>query len=247
MNNKGMKIRGIISIAVLALFFFVYNISVFVVNGYFTFGDRFKYYNGVSFWSSYAFVLLAFGVVGITFLVTVLAKAELKDAFLRLPIFIHSIAFLVFEIIVSSVFMTLDTFFYLDLWYLAIPVQLILLAIHIAVVVSSFFVKSHVKTVDNKVKDKTNFIRLLKVDVDIIAEGATDPAVREAYVGLSEQVRYSDPMSHESLFELEKQIIECLDFAKRCVEQGNNDAALKNCEIASRMLFERNEKTKVLK
>ncbi len=247
MNNKGMKIRGIISIAVLALFFFVYNISVFVVNGYFTFGDNFKYYNGVSFWSSYAFVLLAFGVVGITFLVTVLAKAELKDAFLRLPIFIHSIAFLVFEIIVSSVFMTLDTFFYLDLWYLAIPVQLILITIHIAVIVSSFFVKSHVKSVDNKVKDKTNFIRLLKVDVDVIAESATDPAVREAFVGLSEQVRYSDPMSHESLFELEKQILECLDFAKRCVEQGNNDAALKNCQIASRMLFERNEKTKVLK
>ena len=54
-------------------------------------------------------------------------------------------------------------------------------------------------------------------------------------------------MSHDSLFELEKQILECLDVAKRCVEQGKNDAALKNCEIASRMLFERNEKTKVLK
>lgn len=249
-NKKSMKIRSIISCVVLAMFFMVYNISFFLFFGYTIYltkiGEIFPLNYGVSYWSSYAFVILAFVVVGVTLLVTLLMKSELKDAFLRLPIFIHSIAFFIFELIVSSVFMALNLLWF-DLWFISITVQLVLLAIHIAVIISSFFVKSHIKKVDDKVKDKTNFIRLLKVDVDLIAEMATDNEVREAYIGLSDQVRYSDPMSHESLFELEKQILECLSLAKRCVEQGKSDAALKNCEIASRLLFERNEKTKVLK
>ena len=128
-----------------------------------------------------------------------------------------------------------------------IPSRVIVTQIHIAILCSSFFVKRHIVNVDNSIKDKTNFIKLLKVDVDVIAETTDDPEVREAFVALSEQVRYSDPMSHESLFELEKQIQESLIYAKRCVDQGKNEAALKNCESASRMLFERNEKTKALK
>lgn len=241
MSNKSKKLGSIIGAVVLAMFFVVYNISLFVIN-YFFIG----FYNGVSFWTSYAIMIIAFIVVGVTFIVTILLKSDLKDSFLKLPIFIHAYVYFVIELIVSSVFMVLNSFVF-DFWFISIPVQLIILAVYVAIIISSFFVKSHVTSVDNKVKDKTNFIRLLKVDVDLIAEMATDNEVREAYIGLSDQVRYSDPMSHESLFELEKQILECLSLAKRCVEQGKSDAALKNCEIASRLLFERNEKTKVLK
>ncbi len=244
MNKKGMGLRSIISMVVLAMFFFAYNVSLFVIYGFL------RYYNivfgGMAFWASYAFVVIAFGVVGITFLVTLLMKAELKDAFLRLPIYIHSFTFLALELIASAVFMAIGSIIPW-VWIIAIPAQLLLLVIHIAIIISCFFVKGHIKKVDDKVKDKTNFIKLLKVDVDVIAETAVDPEVRDAYIKLSEQVRYSDPMSHESLFELEKQILECLDFGKRCVEQGKNDAAIQNCQIASRMLFERNEKTRALK
>ncbi len=242
-NKKSMRVRGIISIVVLTMFFFLYNICLFVINGFLT-----GLNNGACFWTSYAMMLMSFGIFGAVILVTTLMKAEPKDAFLRFPIFYHAIVFFVLELISTSFFMVLDSFFGLRfLWFVSVPVSLIISTVHIAIVISCFFVKSHIQKVDAKVKDKTNFIRLLKVDVDLIAETAADPAVREAYMGLSEQVRYSDPMSHESLFELEKQILECLSFSKRCVEENKNDAALKNCEIASRLLFERNEKTKVLK
>ncbi len=240
-NKKTMRIRGIVSISVLAMIFIVYNICLFVIDGFVT-----GFYNGPCFWTSYAMMILAFIVVGAALLITTLMKAEPKDAFLRLPIFYHTIIYFVLELIASIAFMIIDVFAPY-LWFVGVPVQLIMLAVFVAIIISSFFVKSHIQNLDNQVKDKTNFIRLLKVDVDMIAENATDEEVRSAFVGLSEQVRYSDPMSHESLFELEKQILECLSFAKRCVEQGKNDAALKNCEIASRLLFERNEKTKVLK
>jgi hypothetical protein len=242
-----MVIRSIISAIVLGMFFVAYNASFFIIK----FGFIPYVRNGACFWSSYAFMVLAFIVAGISFLVTLLMKTEPKDAFLRFPIFAHTIAFFVFELILTTVFMVVDSFKWInrvvDLWFVSIPVQLFVFAIYIAIFISSFFVKGHIKNVDNKVKDKTNFIKLLKVDVDVIAEGAADSEVREAYMSLSEQVRYSDPMSHESLFELEKQILECLEFSKRCVEQGNAEGALQNCEIASRLLFERNEKTKALK
>ncbi len=236
MSKKSMRILSAISVVVFALFFVVYNVSLFMIAGF---------VHGATFWTSYAMMIVAFITAGITFLITILGKSEPKDAILKMPIFIHSIAYFLIELIVSSVFMVLG--YSMPLWFVGLPIQLIIFVVHIAILCSSFFVKGHIIAVDNNIKDKTNFIRLLKVDVDLIAENAVDPEVHQAFVSLSEQVRYSDPMSHESLFELEKQILECLAFAKRCVEQGKNEAALKNCEIASRMLFERNEKTKVLK
>lgn len=242
-NKKTMRIRGLISIAVLAMFFFLYNICLFVINGFLT-----GLNNGACFWTSYAMMIMSFGITGIVLIIATLMKSEPKDAFLRFPIFYHAIVFLVLELISTSFFMALDVFFGLRfLWFVSVPVSLIISTVHIAIVVSCFFVKNHIQKLDDKVKDKNNFIKLLKVDVDVIAESAVDPEVREAYMGLSEQVRYSDPMSHDSLFELEKQILECLGFSKRCVEEGKNEAALQNCEIASRLLFERNEKTKALK
>ncbi|MBR4286708.1 MAG: hypothetical protein IKT55_03255 [Clostridia bacterium] len=243
-NKKSSKIKGIISLVILAMFFCLYNICVLLPNFFIT-----GFYNGATFWTSYLMMLFVFVLVGVAFAITLFVKADPKDAILRIPIFYHTIIFFVVELIATSFFMALDTFFIRNIFLtiFAILLEIIISTVFIAILISCFFVKSHIQKVDAKVKDKTNFIRLLKVDVDLIAETAADPAVREAYMGLSEQVRYSDPMSHESLFELEKQILECLSFSKRCVEENKNDAALKNCEIASRLLFERNEKTKVLK
>lgn len=241
MTKKSMRALSAIGAVVMGLLFIVYNVALFMIVGFTTAGTLWV---SVTFWSSYVMMIIAFIVVGISLLVTMLSKSEPKDAFLKMPIAAHSIAYFVIEFIVSTIFIV---FGHLPLWFIAIPVQLLILVIHIAILCSSFFVKSHIVNVDNNIKDKTNFIKLLKVDVDVITETTDDPEVREAFVALSEQVRYSDPMSHESLFELEKQIQECLIYAKRCVDQGKNEAALKNCEIASRMLFERNEKTKALK
>ncbi len=236
MTKKSMRKLSAIGAVAMGLFFIVYNVALFMITGFI---------HGATFWTSYAMMIVAFIVVGISLLVTMLGKSEPKDAFLKMPIAAHSIAYFVIELIVSTIFIVLG--YTIPLWFVGVPVQLLILVIHIVVLCSSFFVKSHIVSVDNHIEDKTNFIKLLKVDVDVITETTDDTEVREAFVALSEQVRYSDPMSHESLFELEKQIQECLIYAKRCVDQGKNEAALKNCEIASRMLFERNEKTKALK
>jgi hypothetical protein len=243
MENKNiMKTRGIVSLIVGAILLVLYNVCVFVSNEAIT-----DLYNGPAFWISYAMMMIAFFAVIAVFLITLFVKAEPKDAVLRMPIFYHAIIYFCLELVVSSAFIRIDVFVSTRYWVVALLVQLIMLSLFIVIIITSFFVKNHVQTLDNKVKDKTNFIKLLKVDVDMIAEMSADPEVRKAYLDLSEQVRYSDPMSHESLFELEKQILECLSFAKRAVELEKNDAALQNCYIASRLLFERNEKTKALK
>ena len=68
-NKKSMKIRSIISCVILAMFFFVYNISFFLFFGYTIYltkiGNIVALNYGVSYWSSYAFVILAFIIVEI--------------------------------------------------------------------------------------------------------------------------------------------------------------------------------------
>ena len=86
-----------------------------------------------------------------------------------------------------------------------------------------------------------------QTDVQAVADNATEQSVKKAFSELAENVRFSDPMSHESLFELEKQILEQVNNAKECVEGGDNEGAIACCEAATRLLNERNMKTKVLK
>ena len=101
--------------------------------------------------------------------------------------------------------------------------------------------------VQDKVKVATSFIKLLQVDVEMIAEKTTDPNVKEAFLKLAEQVRYSDPMSNENLSELERQIKLQVSNADSCITLNDIDGALQCGNRASLLLIERNKKCKVLK
>lgn len=238
MDKSLMRSRGAKFAIILGVSYVVYNAVLFLLVGFlaaFT----------VSFWTSYIMMTIAFIAVGITNLATMNSRTESKDLLLKVPVIKYSVLYLVIELIVStaSIILGLTSV----PWFISLPVQIVILGVYVIITVISIFAKGHIHRIDDKVRDKTTFTKLLKVDIDMIVEKAEDPEVREAFINLSEQVRYSDPMSNENLFELEKQILQCISYADRCVSENKKEAALKNCEIASRMLFERNQKTQALK
>lgn len=257
MNDKSGRTRSYVILGVTGIVFLLYNIIFFVLSA--------NSVHGASHWVSYVFMLVAFIAVAVTSFLSFGKFADAKDNFMRFPIYAHSLAYLVIELIASSIFMFIDyqivlskQMLYLTeamyyppaydyVWILAFLVQLIILVVHVVILFGAFSAKNTIQNIGYKVQSKTDYIRLLKVDAEITAQKAADPQVKAAFMKLAEDIRFSDPMSHESLFELEKQIQECINNAGNCLAAGNNDGALACCNAAKNLLMERNMKTKVLK
>ena len=132
-------------------------------------------------------------------------------------------------------------------WKIGFIIQFIMLAAHIALVATSFLAKSTIEKTQTKVKDATNYIRLLQVDAEMVAQKCEDPETKTAFLKLAEAIRYSDPMSNPALFELEKQIAQHVSAADRCVFSKDYSGAMWCCKKASELLTERNKKCMVLK
>lgn len=221
----------------LAIGFVTYNVVLFVACGFTG--------HGASFWISYVFMILAFAALTVTGYMLKSRDIQPKDWLLGYPVLKHSTIYIIVELVLSILFMALDSIN--SPWWLAFATQMIALAVHSVFIISCFLAQETIVDVQTKVKDATSFIKLLQVDVEMVAEKTTDPAVKDAFKKLAEQVRYSDPMSNENLFELEKQITLQVSNADSCITLNDIDGALQCCNRATLLLTERNKKCKVLK
>ncbi|MBR6669560.1 MAG: hypothetical protein IKL31_02295, partial [Ruminococcus sp.] len=114
------------------------------------------------------------------------------------------------------------------------------------------FVKSntavaHVEEVEQKVKQKTFFIKALTVDADMLVGKVENAEVKAICTKVYEAIRYSDPMSNDALTTAELEI-------KNHFKAFNEAALAGDVELAqtvSKTLLEsieaRNKKCKLLK
>lgn len=230
--TKKAKMLG----AILAIVFVVYNVVLFVLGGFTG--------HGPVFWLSYVFMLLAFAAM--TGAGVLLGKRGifLRDWLFGYPIIKHSTVYIIAEFILSTVFIVLDKNIP---WTWAFAAQLILLGVYLILAISCLLSKETIDDVHTGVKGKTDFIRLLHADAEMICEKCPDPETKREFQKLADAVRYSDPMSNENLFELEKEITFVAAQADQYIVEGKNDDALKLCEKALLLLSERNKKCKALK
>lgn len=222
--------------AILAITFAVYNIVLFVICGFSG--------HGAVFWLSYVFMLLAFAAMTVAGVLLGKKGIFLRDWLFGYPIIKHSTVYIFAEFIASTVFIALDEYVK---WPWAFAVQLILLGAYLVVAISCLLSKETIEDVETKVKDKTDFIRLLCIDTEMICEKCADAELKNEFQKLADTVRHSDPMSNENLFELEKEIACVVAQADKCTVDGENGEARALCEKALLLLFERNRKCKALK
>lgn len=129
----------------------------------------------------------------------------------------------------------------------AVVVQLLIMAVYLVFAISCLFAKGTIEELDEKIKDKVLFIRSMHVDLQTIANKCTDPIAKTMINKLTEKMRLSDPMSHETLFELEKDIALDISRLKSDIEQQNFDVAKERYNNIDQLLDERNRKCKILK
>ena len=189
------------------------------------------------FWVSFVFGLLA-----ICFQIPLWNKAlsgeTLKSKFLGFPVLHIGIAYMIIQLIVSIIMMAVPG---IPLW-IAIIADVVILAISCALVTSGGVARTAIEETEGKIQAKTSFIKSLKADVDILLSKETDSEVRDALRKLSDEIRFSDPMSNNALDNIEAEISDKLISVSAAGENKKNVIS----EISG-LIKQRNIKCKALK
>ena len=94
---------------------------------------------------------------------------------------------------------------------------------------------------------KVGFIRMLTADVEDAMSRAADPKVKDALLELSEQIRFSDPMSSGALESCESRISEMIFAISEKAKDGDSQELIDMINEVSRLVEDRNRRCKLLK
>ena len=222
-----MKKNGLMSYLALGIVFALFNVIAFVIPTEKT----------ATFWTAYAFSIVAFAVQIPLWKIALGKKDTLKSKFLGIPVIHVGITYLIIQLIAFAVFMIFPT---LPVWA-AVVVCAVILAISALCVIAGQAGANEINRVEEKIKVKRAFIQFLQTDIEMLAETETDAETKAALKKLAEKVRFSDPMSHEMLGELESRISAKVEEMKTATDKKTLIE-----EIAT-SLTERNKKCKILK
>ena len=222
-----MKKNNLMSYLALGIVFILFNVIAFVIPSEKT----------ATFWTAYAFSVVAFAVQIPLWKIAFGKKNTLKSKFLGIPIIHVGITYLIIQLIAFAIFMIFPT---LSVW-LTVIVCTIILAISALCAIAGQAGANEINRVEEKIKVKRAFIQFLQTDIEMLAESETDAETKAALQKLAEKVRFSDPMSHEMLGELESRISAKIEEMKIATDKK---ALIEEIEI---LLIERNKKCKILK
>lgn len=221
MKNKAYGILGIA--------FVVFNIIAFIVPTPKT----------STFWIIYIFTIIAFIAQVFIWKVAFENAITLKSKFIGFPIINIGIVFLVFQLIIFVIFLI---FPFAPVW-ISITICILLLSISSIFLIATEVGRDEIVLIDEKVHEKVFYIKELQVEVELLADDCVENDSKGALLSLAEKIRYSDPMSNESLLNLESQIKRRINHLKEC----KKEYILTEINEIEKLLTERNKKCKILK
>ena len=195
---------------------------------------------GGAFWSGYVFIMLAF-IGQIICAYFALREKNIKQLFLNLPLITVSYSGLVLSFILGAVCMAVPD---LPNWVGIILCAAVLCFTAIAVIRASAAAELAAET-EQKVQTKTSFVRTITVDAEnLIGRAKTDDAKADCKK-VYEALRYSDPMSSESLAGIESEISRSFEAFSAKIKAGEACSDLAD-ELVN-LIGDRNRKCKVMK
>ena len=222
-----MKKNNLMSYLALGIVFALFNVIAFVIPTEKT----------ATFWTAYVFSIVAFALQIPLWKIALGKKDTLKSKFLGIPVIHVGIIYLIIQLIAFAVFMIVPT---LPVW-LAIIVCAIILAISALCAIAGQAGANEINRVEEKIKVKRAFIQFLQTDIEMLVEIEKNAETKAELKKLAENVRFSDPMSHEMLGDLESRITAKVEEMKTAADKK---ALLEDVE---KLLIERNKKCKILK
>ncbi len=232
--KKGFKIYAVCWAILLVLFNIICFVSPSEAAGLSKFGG--------AFWVGYIFITAAF--IGQLACAYIAFKAEnLKKLFYNLPIIKISYTGLILTIIFGALTMAIPDF---PCWAGAV-ICLLILAFNAIAVIKAKAAADIVSNVDEKIKTQTQFIRTAIADAQSIMNRAKSEAVKAECKKVYDAIRYSDPMSSDTLSVIEAKITVKMDELTSAVNENNTEKVEVIANEIIAFIDDRNQKCKLLK
>ena len=195
-----------------------------------------------SFWIGYGFITAAF-IGQLICAYTALKADNAKKIFLNIPIISISYIGLALMLAVGFICMLVPVIPY----WAGILSAVLILGFTAISVFKARAAADIVTEVGEKVKNKTLFIKSLTVDADTVMAGAKSDAVKAECNRVYEAVRYSDPVSDDTLLDIESRITLKFNEFSEAVKADNAVKAKAVADGLVVLIGDRNKKCKLLK
>ena len=192
-----------------------------------------------SFWIGYGFIMLAFAGQLIC-AAKIFNQKDNGKVLYNIPLFKKSFACLIVSFIagIISMFVT---------YWIAIIICVVVLLVNLHDVFKLMVVINAVSGVDEKVKEKTFFIKSLTIDAETLMARASDDAIKAECRKVAEALRYSDPMSSDALSPVEGQISAKFADLSAAVAENDKEKTAANTKELLALISDRNKKCRLLK
>lgn len=197
------------------------------------------------FWVSFVFTLISFGVVGASFYIAFLRKPDAKSKFYGFPIARIGAIYGIAQLAAGILFMALGL--WVPVW-LAVLVYAIGLGAAAIGLISAEAVVEHIEVQDKQLKKDVRLMRNLQSKVSqMVSLCAEKPDLCALVKEFAEEMRYSDPVSSETLAQAEADLSAAVDELQCALVDGDDAAARTLCRKAAALLSERNRQCKLNK
>lgn len=227
-----MKKNGFSAIIVLFVLTAIYNTAMFVSP--LTHNDK--------FWWAYGATMLAFVYQLVSALVAFGKAQTLKSKLFGVSVFRVGYIYLVLQLIAGFAFILAPV----KVW-VSIIVYAVLFGFAVINMIAADTGRKIVQNVENKTKAKVAYIKTIQSDLEALTVKTDNAELRADIKRLADAVKYSDPMSHESLSDLEKEIKEQVEELCDSVVIKDDGTAKSLISEIEKLIVERNQKVKILK
>lgn len=237
MEGVTMKKKFNLYIIAWVAFLALFNVIAFISVGW----DGQEKYTP-SFWIGY--VCITVMLIGQLICSFVAFKADsAKKLFYNISLIRMSYIGLIASFIVGGLCMLISTLPY----WIGIIACAVVLAANILFIVKATAAIDEIERIDTKVKTQTFFIKSLTVDADTLIASAKSEAVKAECRKVYEAIRYSDPMSTDSLASIEGQITVKFAELSEAVKADNTEKVIEIGNEVIILIGDRNKKCKLLK
>lgn len=225
-------------LAIWAFFLALFHVAVFVTPKEAAGMNKF----GGAFWSGYIFIMLAFiGQIAVSYLV--FKEENLRKFFYKISLIRISWTGLILTLVFGALCMVIPN---LPNW-VGVIICFVILGFQAISLVKANVAADVVDELDEKVREKTEFIKSLAVEAELLCSKATSETVKKECKKVWEALRYSDPMSSPELSSVESEITQKFAAFSEAVSQGDQAQITALSEETILLVEQRNKKCRMLK
>lgn len=225
-------------LAIWVLFLALFNVAVFVTPNEAAGMNKF----GGAFWAGYIFIILAFiGQIAVSYFV--FKEENLRKFFYKISLIRISWTGLILTLVFGTLCMVIPN---LPNW-VGVIICFVILGFNVISLIKANVAADVVDELDEKVMGKTEFIKSLTVEAELICNKATSEPIKKECKKVWEALRYSDPMSSPELSSVESEITQKFAEFSNAVSQGDQAQITALSEETILLVEQRNKKCRILK